>query len=717
MRPALPEQTVGLLIKINQEKEFSISANLHRRDLLSKQIHPTGNCGFILTLPENDRLCPGDIVTVLVKEDGTEKKDKTTTIAASIIVQPFNEASPSKLSSISPPSDKSDAKPLKLTFIGHSHIVCMARGADQLGKNFNASINYVQLGGTTFLKNSSLALGDFANYDEEKLQQVLSKITEKASMSVLCPHGNAHNIAALVNYNQPDVLIFKNIEKWMLQYRLMLLALKRYVRSRALVLPAPPPISSDIILETPGTFAEKVTLHGVTPDELRVRAWLHQTRLTQQIATECGLFFFDLPQEVFSDDGLLHKRFQGKDPTHANAAYGELIVRHLVGLLENPDWASTLSYSTRQDKTVNKEKLSKQDRRQHPYVELPERAFWKQAVAEVPIRQFDPVGEVPFRIGCSDKVATAGSCFAQHISKKIRASGFHFLVTENPADNVSGNDETGSFYDFSARYGNIYTARQLVQLFDRAFGYFHPLDDHWLRPDKRLCDPFRPRMEPDGFESVEALVADRQRHLAAVREMFNQLDIFIFTLGLTECWLSRLDGAAYPVAPGVAGGVFDPSRHEFANFTVDEIESDLKIFIRKLRLVNSSAKLILTVSPVPLAATYESSHVLVATTYSKSVLRVAAEAVSRSSENVYYFPSFEIITGSYNRGRYFGQDLRSVTEEGVDHVMSVFMRNLTAGGDTLPLGFEDTATNQIDKHMQEMAVLAQAACDEELLQR
>jgi hypothetical protein len=76
MHPALPEQTVGLLIKINQEKEFPILANLHRRDLLSKQIHSTGNCGFILTLPENDRLYSSDTVTVPVKADGTKKKTR-----------------------------------------------------------------------------------------------------------------------------------------------------------------------------------------------------------------------------------------------------------------------------------------------------------------------------------------------------------------------------------------------------------------------------------------------------------------------------------------------------------------------------------------------------------------------------------------------------------------------------------------------------------------
>jgi hypothetical protein len=493
----------------------------------------------------------------------------------------------------------------------------------------------------------------------------------------------------------------------------------RYTTAKKVIMPPPPPIESDdSIRRHPGAFAERFRLNGIEPAPYRLTLWeVYSQMLREQGRRHCT-GFVDIP-DIVLNAGYLKEIYGGPHPNHANMAYGELMLRHIIELTGRTDWLANIPVGTSQGKSSvggSKVSVARLDQRDHPYRHLSDRAFWKQAVAEVSTCQVDPVGEVPFRIRRSDKVATAGSCFAQHISKKIRASGFHFLVTENPADNVSGNDEAGSFYDFSARYGNIYTTRQLVQLFDRAFSYFHPLDDHWLRPDKRLCDPFRPRIEPDGFESIEALVGDRQRHLAAVREMFNQLDVFIFTLGLTECWLSRLDGAAYPVAPGVAGGVFDPSRHEFVNFTVDEIVSDLKMFIRKLRLVNSSAKLILTVSPVPLAATYEPTHVLVATTYSKSVLRVAAEAVSRSSENVYYFPSFEIITGSYNRGRYFGKDLRSVTEEGVDHVMSVFMRNLTEGGDMLPLGFEDTAANQIDKHMQEMAALAQADCDEELLQ-
>src|SRR3546814_5220395 len=69
---------------------------------------------------------------------------------------------------------------------------------------------------------------------------------------------------------------------------------------------------------------------------------------------------------------------------------------------------------------------------------------------------------------------------------------------------------------------------------------------------------------------------------------------------------------------------------------------------------------LLTVSPVPLIATYEPEHVLCATTYSKSVLRVAATMLARGREWVDYYPSYEIITGSYNRSVYYESDYRGV---------------------------------------------------------
>lgn len=242
---------------------------------------------------------------------------------------------------------------------------------------------------------------------------------------------------------------------------------------------------------------------------------------------------------------------------------------------------------------------------------------------------------------------------------------------------------------------------------------FAPRDDIWIEDDGRLIDPFRPQIQPGGFASLREYQIDRQKHFAAVRRAFEELDVFVFTLGLTEAWRSREDGAVYPVCPGAAGGTFDPEKHEFHNFTVEETVSDMLEFIDGLREINPTARCIITVSPVPLIATAANRHVLTATTYSKSVLQVAAEQITHAREDVVYFPSYEIITGNYSRGRYFSDNLRDVTEEGVSHVMRVFFRHF-AETETATTVSADVQ-GQTDTHSHEMTRLVEVNCDEVML--
>lgn len=306
-----------------------------------------------------------------------------------------------------------------------------------------------------------------------------------------------------------------------------------------------------------------------------------------------------------------------------------------------------------------------------PYGSLPETAFWRRAVSALPPAQVNPAGSGPFILTKQHRIATAGSCFAQHIAHYLGRSGYLFWQTE-PTPELLG-EELGREFGyglFSARYGNIYTSRQLRQLLLQAYGRF-PREEIW-RAGERWIDPLRPFIQPEGFASETELRADREQHLAAVRHLFETLDVFVFTLGLTETWLSRTDGTAYPVCPGCGAGVFSEAKYMFHNLTCEEVVEDLREFVRELRAVNPQARVILTVSPVPLVATMAQTHVLLATTYSKAVLRVAAETLARAEEAVTYFPAFEIITGSFNRGAYFGENLRDVRPEGVEHVMRCF---------------------------------------------
>ena len=182
-------------------------------------------------------------------------------------------------------------------------------------------------------------------------------------------------------------------------------------------------------------------------------------------------------------------------------------------------------------------------------------------------------------------------------------------------------------------------------------------------------------IQPEGFATLTELLADRAKHLAAVRRAFEGLDVFVFTLGLTECFASRADGAVFPVCPGVSGGTYSDERYEFCNFGPEETTADLRAFFSMLAEVNPDYRAILTVSPVPLIATAEDRHVLTSTAWSKAVLRVAAGAIAQENPAIEYFPSYEIVTGAFSRGTYFADDLREVTEAGVDHVMRVFFKH------------------------------------------
>lgn len=237
---------------------------------------------------------------------------------------------------------------------------------------------------------------------------------------------------------------------------------------------------------------------------------------------------------------------------------------------------------------------------------------------------------------------------------------------------------------FSARYANIYTSDQLLQLIQRAPGTFQPLSDCWDGPDGGVVDPFRPTIQPGGFVSADEMRADRVRHLAAVRQMLTDMDVFVFTLGLTETWVDRRDGAAFPLCPGVSGGRFDPALHAFLNLGVDDVRADLRAAITLMRDINPRLQIILTVSPVPLKATASDDHALAATTYSKSVLRVAAHDIAAEFADVGYFPSYDIITGNFNRGAYYEEDLREVRGEGVEHVMRIFFEEATDRGALAP---------------------------------
>ena len=311
----------------------------------------------------------------------------------------------------------------------------------------------------------------------------------------------------------------------------------------------------------------------------------------------------------------------------------------------------------------------------NPYLDLPDKSFWRSGVAQRCFVDLCDLARLE-RFSPQDAFATAGSCFAQHIGRNLQKKGARYLDLEPAPESLSEQEaRRHGFGIYSCRYGNIYSARQLNQLALEALGERTPVERVWEK-DGRYYDALRPSVDPVGHASAGDVLGLRDGHLARVRQLLEQVSVFVFTLGLTESWQLVRDGTVYPTAPGTLAGEYNSTKYCFVNQTYVDILGDLRAFWKTLRGINPSVRMILTISPVPLTATATRDHVLVATTYSKSTLRAVAGDMATIEPGVSYFPSYEIIASHPARAMFFNPDLRTVNQAGVDLVMRHFFESM-----------------------------------------
>src|SRR5690606_33448786 len=165
--------------------------------------------------------------------------------------------------------------------------------------------------------------------------------------------------------------------------------------------------------------------------------------------------------------------------------------------------------------------------------------------------QFDPIIDPRFDLTPDTKIMTMGSCFAQHLSKWLLHHGYNLSITEKEVFTEGGGV-------YSANYGNVYTAAQALQLFNRAFGAFHENDALYEAENRNFYDTIRPSAYKDGFKSIGEALSSRENHKACVKNLFLESEVLVFTLGLTEAWIRNDDHAVLPIAPGIVAGNYDP---------------------------------------------------------------------------------------------------------------------------------------------------------------
>jgi hypothetical protein len=332
----------------------------------------------------------------------------------------------------------------------------------------------------------------------------------------------------------------------------------------------------------------------------------------------------------------------------------------------------------------------------NPYDNYENSSFWSKNISNKPLGSIDITQELEkFTLTPHDKVMSIGSCFAQHISNFLQSKNYNYLLYEK------------NYRQFSAKYGNIYTVEQGKQLLERAINK-DPEGEVWINYElKKYIDSFRPRIFDKGFSTVEEVKSERITHLESTINAFKDCDVLIYTLGLTEGWKSKNTGQVFQIAPGVDGGSFDSLLHEPFNSSLSDVVNNLQSFISQIRLINPKVKILITVSPVHLAATHTKTNVLLASIESKMKLRLATTEILKQNNGVYYFPSLEYIFTLSQTGSLYGNNRRDVSELGVKLVMNMFAK--TYLGEAIYEGHHDYTKQDI--------LNREVICDEDVLLR
>ena len=140
-------------------------------------------------------------------------------------------------------------------------------------------------------------------------------------------------------------------------------------------------------------------------------------------------------------------------------------------------------------------------RTSHPYADLPESAFWRSAIADKHFSNISSLWKPKFPIVPEHRVATFGSCFAQHIGRALQKRNFNWVDTEPPPANISPTmAKQYNYRVFTCRTANIYTTTLLRQWTSWALAKTQAPLEIWEQKG-RYFDPFRPTIEPNGFES------------------------------------------------------------------------------------------------------------------------------------------------------------------------------------------------------------------------
>ena len=242
-----------------------------------------------------------------------------------------------------------------------------------------------------------------------------------------------------------------------------------------------------------------------------------------------------------------------------------------------------------------------------------------------------------FDLNPDEKILTLGSCFADRMGERLESAGLDCLV--NP-------------------FGVIYNPVSISSLLSSSLEQ-RSSNDNWFEHDERW-------LNTDYHGSVTAATkAEAMSTAHMIHEnteaYLQQSSLLILTLGTAFAYEDTESGKI----------VSNCHRLPAARFTrrllsLEEMIASFNVFFEQLKKINNKIKIVFTVSPV--------RHVrdsLVENQQSKSVLNTLVHHFT-GGQNIYYFPSYEIMMDDLRDYRFYEEDLVQPNSQALRYINEKF---------------------------------------------
>ncbi len=295
------------------------------------------------------------------------------------------------------------------------------------------------------------------------------------------------------------------------------------------------------------------------------------------------------------------------------------------------------------------------------------------------------------RVDKSTKIVSMGSCFAREIKDWLLKNNFNYLLEEQEKDiwlnkeMYPGDGGKKPSDHASVAWERVYNTMTFNQIMKYSFLKEGELDKEinsrlyettgyvYGETKKIIADLKRTRMT---YKDIETATIDLKDHIKKSRDVLVDAEVVIFTLGFTEIWNSVNRNMTLPIYPlGKDKGYHPPDDFTFKASSFEENYQNVKNGIKILKENNPNVKILLTVSPVHLNLTYRAdADVVSASCASKSILRAVADQIYKEEEQVYYFPSYEVVNMlcSLENTPAYQNDGHHVQRNIVDIIMNMF---------------------------------------------